>query len=133
MITHKWKMFLSQLELEQNDSRSKTAKVPLLYAKYFYRFASSLPLNDCCDRDTEKLAKEMRRALTTLQCPQNLEKNAADEETRAAHNATPRNVDGFHDVDALVRNLQEQVQMQLKPLFLRSSCIKEKKTADVFG
>ena len=107
MITHKWKMFLLQLELEQNDSGSKTAKVALLYAKYFNRFASSPPFNDCCDRDTEKLAKEMQRALKTLQCPQNLEKNAADEETLVAPNATPRNVEGFQDVDALSKEDEE--------------------------
>ena len=107
MITHKWQMFLLQLELEQNDTGSKTAKVALLHAKYFKRFASSPPFNDCCDRDTETLAKEMRRALTTLQCPQNLEKNAADEETRGTPTATPRNVDGFQDVDALSKEDEE--------------------------
>ena len=92
--------FLSKLKLEQGDLVGKSARIAVLCTKYFNRFASSPPFNDCSNRDTETLAKELRDALATLYT-QNAEKTA-DKEIPATptedvehqdHEDTHRNVD----------------------------------------
>ena len=106
------------MKLEQGESTDKSAKLALLCTKYFNRFASSPPFDDCSSRDSEKLAKELKDALTTLYA-QNAEK-AADKETRA----TPKedvecqdtciNVDILHDGDTLSQEAEELGEMEVE-------------------
>lgn len=99
---------MSKLKLEQGDSAGKSAKLALLCTKYFNRFALSPPFDDCSSRDTEKLAIELKDALTTLYA-QNAEKTA-DKETGATptedveRQDTRINVDILHDGDTVARS-----------------------------